>query len=60
MMMMNTAAHPQHMNDVVKDLECVLSGWEKHCMLVWGLNQCTIASFLIKVSITSIFESLEQ
>jgi hypothetical protein len=49
-MMMDTNAHPQHMN-VVKHFVYVLSGCGKHSMLVWGLNQCTMVSFLIQVQL---------
>ncbi len=60
-MMMDITAHPQHIY-VVKDFVYVLSGVEKNCKLVWGLNQCTIVSFLTKVRLgcSAVFETLDQ
>lgn len=60
-LMIDTAPHPQHM-DVTKHRIHVLSVDGEHCMLVWGHNQCTIASFLIQVrlGVSSIFEILDQ
>jgi hypothetical protein len=46
--MIDTPAHLQHMN-VVNDFVYILSGCGKHSMLVWGMNQCSMVSFLIQV-----------
>ncbi len=44
-MMMDPSAHQQLMN-VLKHLVYVWSGCGNHSMWVWGLNQCTLTSFV--------------
>ncbi len=41
----NPSAHPQHMNDR-KHLVYIWSGYGNHSMWIWGLNKCSMTSFV--------------
>jgi hypothetical protein len=60
-MMMDTPAHPQHMN-VVNYFVCIMSGCGKHPMLVWDLTQCTMTQLLtyVQLGFLAISENLDQ
>ena len=46
--MVYPSAHSQHMN-VLKHLVYLRSGGGNHSMWVWGLNQCTMTSFVAEL-----------
>ncbi len=45
-MTVDPSEHPQHMNILKQHLAYVLSGCGKHSMWIWGLNQCTLTSYV--------------